>query len=241
MPQNVSAQGRGGHSGKPPQTSSRHDAGQSSAIDTSKIAFGAKIDPKLYSDIAEAAARSVGSGSSRDRPGLGVPAPSRGRAPSRCRAHRGARVYSDRQLHALAEEKRVGAHGIVLPDSRWRAASSNAARVSNQALIPVRTANGCARSLIELYSAIQPRDYPTRRFRTVRCVMIRSLPAGAGRLPVSSGVARDLSLMTWPRSAVDQPTNAAARPLQGVFFCDIQWKGLFSPSPAGQPALDLEH
>jgi CRISPR-associated protein Csm2 len=67
MPQNVSAQGRGRHSGRLPQNPSRHDARQSSTIDTSKIVFGAKIDPKLYSDIAEEAARSVGSGSSREQ------------------------------------------------------------------------------------------------------------------------------------------------------------------------------
>ena len=40
----------------------------------------------------------------------------------------------------------------------------------------------------------------------IGCVMIRSLPARAGRLPVSSGVAQRLSSMTWPRGAVDQPT-----------------------------------
>ena len=56
-------------------------------------------------------------------------------------------------------------------------------RVSNQALIPVRTANGCARSLIELYSAIQPGDYPTRRFRTGTS---RATTGGA------SGVIKDL-------------------------------------------------
>jgi CRISPR-associated protein Csm2 len=68
MPQNMSAQGRGGgHSGRPPQTSSRYDTRQSSVIDISKIVFGAKIDPKLYSDIAEAAAKDVGTGSSREQ------------------------------------------------------------------------------------------------------------------------------------------------------------------------------
>jgi CRISPR-associated protein Csm2 len=44
----------------------RHEARQSSPIDTSKIAFGRNINPKLYSDIAEAAARDVGT-ASRDQ------------------------------------------------------------------------------------------------------------------------------------------------------------------------------
>jgi CRISPR-associated protein Csm2 len=60
MPHNVSTHGRGGHSGRPPQNPPRHEARQSSTIDISKIVFGAKIDPKLYSDIAEAAAKDVG-------------------------------------------------------------------------------------------------------------------------------------------------------------------------------------
>jgi len=60
MPHYVSTSGRGGHSARPPQGPSRRDGRQSSTIDTSKIVFGAKIDPKLYSDIAEAAAKDVG-------------------------------------------------------------------------------------------------------------------------------------------------------------------------------------
>jgi CRISPR-associated protein Csm2 len=58
MPQNMSPRGRGGpghHAQNPP----RQEARQPSTLDTSKIAFGATIDPKLYSDIAESAAREV--------------------------------------------------------------------------------------------------------------------------------------------------------------------------------------
>jgi CRISPR-associated protein Csm2 len=49
------SQSRGSHSGRPPSSSGR----QGGDIDVSKITFGNVIDAKLYSDIAEQAAKSV--------------------------------------------------------------------------------------------------------------------------------------------------------------------------------------
>ncbi len=50
---------------QPTQTGGGHSQRQDSSIDVSRIAFGDKIDPKLYSDIAEAAARAVGENAGR--------------------------------------------------------------------------------------------------------------------------------------------------------------------------------
>jgi CRISPR-associated protein Csm2 len=67
MPRNVSTHGQRGHQPRPPHSPSRQDGRQSSATDTSKIIFGAKIDPKLYSDIAEATAKDVAKDCGRDQ------------------------------------------------------------------------------------------------------------------------------------------------------------------------------
>jgi CRISPR-associated protein Csm2 len=60
MAHNVSEHGRGSHSGRSSPNPPRHATRQSSPIDISKITLGVKIDPTLYSDIAESAARDVG-------------------------------------------------------------------------------------------------------------------------------------------------------------------------------------
>jgi CRISPR-associated protein Csm2 len=61
MANNAPAHGRGSQS-RPPQNPPRHQT-QPSTLDTSKIVFGPNINAKLYSDIAEAAAKDVGKGS----------------------------------------------------------------------------------------------------------------------------------------------------------------------------------
>jgi CRISPR-associated protein Csm2 len=65
MPHNVPTHGRSGHRDRPSPKPPRQEA-QSPSI-TSKIIFGPKVDPKLYSDIAEEAARDVGAGGRASR------------------------------------------------------------------------------------------------------------------------------------------------------------------------------